>query len=155
MGTPALLCSPVLSGGESGGWPGSGGWLGDIWLRERELSIVDLRGDPPIIAECEGGRLGLPRWLLIKPWWLLPSDWLPTALRGEWVGPFRTILVSNWSQMGRVAGDWIDMAGRFPQSLLLLPGPPTDVALLCRALLALGGGGGGGVEDKDLCRWGA
>lgn len=74
--------------------------------------------------------LGLLRWLLINPWWLLPSDWLPPALREECMGPFRTILVSNWLQIGRVAGDWTDVAGKGLQSLLSFPIPPTDVALL-------------------------
>lgn len=70
------------------------------------------------------------------------------------MGPFR-ILASNCSQMGRVAGDWIDTAGEFLQSLLSAPAPPTDVVLFGIVLFALGGGGGGGDEDKDLCRWGA
>lgn len=59
---------------------------------------------------------------------LLPSDWLPPVLRGPWAGPFRANLVSNWSQMGRVAGDWTETAGRGFQSLLSFPGSPTDVA---------------------------
>lgn len=66
------------------------------------------------------------RWLPITPW-LLPSDWVPPVLREQWAGPFSTILDSNWSQMGRVAGEWIDMAGTI---LLSFPSTPTDVALL-------------------------
>lgn len=67
------------------------------------------------------------------------------------MGPFTAILFTNFSQMGRVAGVWSDTAGRGLQSLLLLPGPPTDVTLHGGDLLALGGGGGGGVGDTDLC----
>lgn len=120
----------------------------DFWLGDRESEMTGLRKDPALFEW--GGRLGLPRWLLT---WLLPIDLLPPALIEQWAGPFRTILVSNWSQMGRVAGYWTDTAGRGLQSLLSFPGTPTDAALLGGVLFALGGGGGGGVGD--LCRWGA
>ncbi len=155
LGIPGLWCSPVLSRGESGGWPACGRWLDDVWLGERDSDVTGLRTDPPVFTKWAACRLGLLRWLLITPWWLLPSDWLPPTLSGQWVGPFRAILVSNWSQMGRVAGDWTDTVGRGLQSLLSFPRHPTDVVLLWRVLFELGGGGGGGLEEKDLCRWGA
>lgn len=59
----------------------------------------------------------------------------------QWAGPFRAMLVSNWSQIGRVAGDCIDNVSL--QSVLVFP--KTDDTLL----LTLGGGGGGGGEDID------
>lgn len=83
--------------------------------------------------------------------WLLPNDWLPPVLRG----PFRSILVSNWLQMGRVAGLWLNAAGEFLPSLLSTPGTPKDTVRLCKVFLALGGGGGGALEDKDIGKWGA
>ena len=144
LGIAGLLCRPVLGSGECGGWPGSGGWLESVWMRDRVFDTAGLWGAPPTFTGWGGGRLGLMRWL--------PSDWVPPALRAQWAGPFSTILDSNWSQMGRVAGEWIDTAGR---TLLSFPSTPTDVALLWRVLFALGGGGSGGVEERVFCRWGA
>lgn len=75
--------------------------------------------------------LGLMRWLLIIPWWLLlPNDWLPPTLRRGMTGPFNIILLSSWSQMGRVAGDWFDTGSTVLRSLLSFTAPPTNVALL-------------------------
>lgn len=47
---PGLLCSPVFSRGESGGWPGSGGWPEGVWLTDRESDTTGLRADPPMFA---------------------------------------------------------------------------------------------------------
>lgn len=60
----------------------------------------------------------------------------------QWSGPFRAMLVSNLSQIGRVAGDCIDNV--FLQSVLLFP--KIDDTLL----FTLGRGGGGGEKVTDL-----
>lgn len=115
LGIPDLLCAPVLSIGE---WcPGRGGGPKGIWLGDREFDITGLRGAPTLVPS-EVTRLGLL-------WWLLASDRFPPVIRG---GPFRTMLVSNWLQMGGVEALSIDTAGRFLHSLLL-PSPPIDVIL--------------------------
>lgn len=110
LGVPGLLCSPGLSSGDSGGWPGGEGWPDGAWL------------DPTGLVDRGFGRPGLLRR------WLLENDWLPPALRGTWTGPFRAILVSKWSQMGRVAGDWMDTGALQP--LRSFPIPPTEVVLV-------------------------
>lgn len=113
LGIPDLLCAAVLSIGE---WsPGRGGGPKGIWLGDREFDITGLRGAPTLVAS-EVTRLGLL-------WWLFPP-----ALRGESAGPFRTMRVSNWLEMGGVGGLSIDTAGRFLHSLLL-PSPSINVIL--------------------------
>lgn len=60
---------------------------------------------------------------------------------------FKDILVSKWSQMGRVEADWTIAAGGL-HSVLLCPSVDGHLPLTG---FALGGGGGGGMEDKSLC----
>lgn len=68
------------------------------------------------------------------------------------MGPFKAILVSKWSQMGRVEADWINAAGGFRQSVLSWP---SVHGLRPLTGFILGGGGGGGVDDKGIWGWGA
>lgn len=152
LGIPGLLCSPALSRGEWGEWPGSDGWLEDVWLGDRQFDITGLTVDPPVFVELGVGMPGLLRRLLSSARRLLLSNWLPPVLRGQFAGPFRANLFSNCSHMGRVAGDWTDTAGRILQSLFSLP--PVDAALLFwKVFLWLGRGGGWGLRDEGLCRW--
>lgn len=117
LGIPDLLCARSI-----GEWcPGRGGGPKGIWLGDREFDITGLRGAPRLVAS-EVTRLGLL-------WWLLSWDKLPPALRGESAGPFRTMLVCNWLQMGGVWRLSIDTAATFLHSLLL-PSPPIGIILL-------------------------
>lgn len=65
------------------------------------------------------------------------------------MGPFKAILVSKWSQMGRVEADWINTAGGLRRSVFFCPSMHGHQPLTG---FVLGGGGGGGVEDRDI--WG-
>lgn len=152
LGIPGLLCSPALSRGEWGEWTGSDGWLEDVWLGDRQFDITGLTVGPPVFPELRVGMYDLLRRLLRSVRTLFPRNWLPPVLRGQVAGPLRANLFSNFSHMGRVAGDWTDTAGRGLQSLLSLP--PVDAALLLwRVFFWLGRGGGGGLGDEGLCRW--
>lgn len=67
------------------------------------------------------------------------------------MGPFRDTVLSKWSQMGRVEGDWAIAASGF-RSILSCSSVDGHFPLTG---FALGGGGGGAAGDKSLCRRGA